>query len=91
MEIAAAWIIFSVVVAVIAESRHRSRAGWFFLSLILSPLIGLILAVALPSLKPPPGTPTPETHVRCPDCAELVLNEAKVCKHCGCRLTPTTA
>lgn len=32
--------------------------------------------------------PTPETHVKCPDCRELVLNEARVCKHCGCKLVP---
>lgn len=32
--------------------------------------------------------PTPETHVKCPDCAELVRREARVCKHCGCRLIP---
>lgn len=32
--------------------------------------------------------PTPETHVKCPDCAELVRREAKVCKHCGCKLIP---
>ena len=26
--------------------------------------------------------------VKCPDCAELVKREAKVCKHCGAKLTP---
>ena len=36
-----------------------------------------------------PG-PTPETHSRCPDCKELVLKEARVCKHCGCKLVPQT-
>mgnify|MGYP000022813459 CR=1 FL=1 len=30
--------------------------------------------------------PTPETHVRCPDCAELVRKEATKCRHCGCVL-----
>jgi len=34
--------------------------------------------------------PTPETHVRCPDCRELIRKDAKVCKHCGCRLIPQT-
>lgn len=33
-------------------------------------------------------TPSPLSHVKCPDCAELVLKEARVCKHCGCRLIP---
>ena len=32
--------------------------------------------------------PTRETHVKCPDCAELVKREARVCKHCGCKLVP---
>lgn len=32
--------------------------------------------------------PNPRTHVRCPDCQELVLKEARKCKHCGTALTP---
>lgn len=32
--------------------------------------------------------PTPETHVKCPDCAELIRKEARKCKHCGCSLVP---
>lgn len=32
--------------------------------------------------------PTPETHVRCPDCRELVRMDARKCKHCGCALVP---
>jgi hypothetical protein len=32
--------------------------------------------------------PTPDTHLQCPDCAELVRKEARVCKHCGAKLKP---
>lgn len=32
--------------------------------------------------------PNPDTHVRCPECRELVLREASLCKHCGTRLRP---
>ena len=32
--------------------------------------------------------PTPDTHVKCPDCKELILKQAHVCKHCGCKLIP---
>lgn len=32
--------------------------------------------------------PTPDTHVKCPDCAEIIKREARVCKHCGCKLIP---
>lgn len=34
------------------------------------------------------GVITPQTHVKCPDCRELVLHDARKCKHCGCALTP---
>ena len=32
--------------------------------------------------------PTPQTHVRCPECRELVRHDARKCKHCGCALIP---
>lgn len=38
--------------------------------------------------RPDPNAPTPETHVKCPDCRELILKDAHVCKHCGCKLVP---
>ena len=31
---------------------------------------------------------TPQTHVRCPDCRELVRHDARKCKHCGVALIP---
>jgi hypothetical protein len=34
--------------------------------------------------------PRRDTHVRCPDCRELVLNEARKCKHCGAGLVPVS-
>lgn len=33
-------------------------------------------------------SPTPQTHVKCPDCRELVLRDARKCKHCSCALIP---
>lgn len=35
-----------------------------------------------------PTMATPETHVRCPDCREFVLRDARKCKHCGSALVP---
>jgi ribosomal protein S27E len=32
-----------------------------------------------------------KTTKKCPDCAETILADAKVCKHCGYRFTPTNA
>jgi RNA polymerase subunit RPABC4/transcription elongation factor Spt4 len=31
---------------------------------------------------------SPNTHVKCPDCKELVRKDANKCKHCGTSLTP---
>ena len=33
-------------------------------------------------------TVSPETHVRCPDCKELIRKDARVCKHCRSALVP---
>lgn len=35
------------------------------------------------------GRATPETHVKCPDCRELVFKDARKCKHCGTALIPS--
>jgi hypothetical protein len=95
VEIVIGWVIFSIVAGVIASGRGRSGFGYFLLSLLLSPLIGILLAVALPSkrevapVRDAAGeVVTPQTHVRCPDCRELVRADALKCKHCGTRLVP---
>ncbi len=31
---------------------------------------------------------TPESHIRCPECRELVRHDATKCRYCGCHLTP---
>lgn len=47
-----------------------------------------LIYAAVSSRPAPEGAPTPQTHVLCPDCKELVRKEARVCKHCGCKLVP---
>ena len=32
--------------------------------------------------------PNYRTHVHCPDCRELVIKGANICKHCRCALVP---
>ncbi len=86
MEIAGLWLLFSALVGYSAGQRGRSGVGWFILSLIFSPIIGLLFVALLPNLAA--KGPSPKTHVRCPDCRELVLKEARKCKHCGCPLVP---
>ena len=89
MEIFIWWVLLSILAGWIAGSKGRNGFGTFLLSIFLSPLIGIIVALVLEREKEiDPNAPTAETHVKCPDCAELVKREAKVCKHCGCKLVP---
>jgi ribosomal protein L32 len=85
------WVLFSVAAGVFASNRGRSGIGWFFLSLLISPLLGLIFVAVMKDLSRPGAAssqPGPGTHVKCPACAEYVLPDAKVCKHCGTALVP---
>ncbi len=88
MEIFIFWLFFSIIAGVIASNKGRSGFGFFLLSVILSPLIGIVCAVVAKSNIQSAQTPSPKTHIKCPDCAEWVLPEASVCKHCGHALTP---
>ena len=88
--VAVLWFLFSIAVAILASNKGRSAFGWFVLAMVTSPLLAGIFCAVVSNLKLPEGVsaPTPLTHVKCPDCAELVLAEAKVCKHCGIKLVP---
>jgi Na+/H+-dicarboxylate symporter len=91
-------LIYVVAIAVLyfipyglAKSRkHSSTTGIGLLNLFLGwSVIGWLVALIWAASGQPGETgPTPATHVKCPDCAELVLHQAKVCKHCGCKLIP---
>jgi hypothetical protein len=75
------WLALALITGGFASARGRNRLGWIALGILLGPLA--LLAVVLA-----PAAPTPNTHFRCPDCLELVLKEARVCRYCGCRLRP---
>jgi hypothetical protein len=79
------YVAFAFALAVVAYVRGRNPIAWFAIGLAISPLLGLLVLLLLPD---PRLAPTPATHVKCPDCRELVRADAHACKHCGCRLAP---
>ena len=63
--------------------------------LVTIPAHLIYAAIRSRGAKPPapvvfPDRPTPATHVRCPECKELVLKDATLCKHCHTKLVPVS-
>lgn len=92
MEILLFWFGVSIAIGIWASNKGRNGFGWFVLAVLISPILaGLFLAASKDlSVRTPSADsiPSPSTHVTCPDCAEFVLKQARVCKHCGCKLIP---
>jgi cytochrome bd-type quinol oxidase subunit 2 len=83
------WIGCAALCWVVANGKGRIAGVWFILGLFFG-VFALIAVAVMPDIGPNPGDPAPSTHVKCPDCREFVLIDARVCKHCGCRLIPQT-
>jgi hypothetical protein len=55
---AGGWGTLALINAGLAQSKNRSGANWFLISLLLGPLATLLLVAVYPKLPPPSG-PTP--------------------------------
>lgn len=74
------WAVLSVLVGVYADRKGRSGVGFFVLSLVLSPLVGFVVAFVEPCRE---KTAAKSGTKKCPDCGEYVRQEAIICRFCG--------
>lgn len=85
--LAVIWVVACIAVAMIAGARGRSGMAIFWLSFFLSPLIGLIVALASKSAQQIAREEgSYGEYKKCPFCAESIRAEAVKCKHCGSAL-----
>lgn len=81
-----AWI--GRLIANAAQNKGRSWLAFFWLSILVSPIIMGIIVAVLPALPgtaqtAPPRSATNVAQVQCAFCKESVRADAVVCKHCG--------
>lgn len=79
-------VLYFLPFFVAVDRKHNNKGAILALNLFLGwTMIGWVIAFVWACTNDRKVN-TSHTHIKCPECAELVLKEAKKCKHCGCSL-----
>lgn len=93
MEWALLWIVLCFIPAIIANNKGRSAIGYFFLSVLLSPLVGTIIILLVRTnqvqvkQRNDKEALASSNNKQCQYCGEVIKKEAIKCRYCGSDLT----
>ena len=76
MEIFLIWLILSILVAVYANGKGKSGVLYFFISILLSPLLGFLIVLVSGD----------STKKKCDKCGQKIDISAKVCPFCSTKM-----
>ncbi|HQS14987.1 zinc ribbon domain-containing protein [Reyranella sp.] len=76
------WLPLCALVGWLAGQKGRSGAGFFFLALFLSPLVGLLAVIAVPRIEQR-ARANGRDFILCHSCNRPRRVDAYACPHCG--------